>query len=122
MDKTYDNSSPGPLFDPPPKVEGVVNASVLPKDVLRLSKQCVKMFQHLKKGPATNVELQKLCDSMNPTARRTDIRNELKKHGWDLKLIEKMPDGVNLYGIIDNQDRLYIKGQRVKLEDYFAEP
>ena len=36
-----------PLFD------GLVNASVLPEDELRLSKQCRKMYHRLLKGPAT---------------------------------------------------------------------
>ena len=82
-----------------PLFEGVVNPSVLPVDELRLSKQCWIMLRKLLKGPATNVELRILSKSECPTARRTDIRNELKKHGWNLKKTKNMGGGVNVYAL-----------------------
>jgi len=82
-----------------PLFEGMVNASVLPEDELRLSKQCLAMYRRLLKGPATNVELAEITKSMNPTARRTDLRNELQKHGWNLKLTKKLGGGVNTYAL-----------------------
>lgn len=86
-----------PLFD------GMLNASVLPEDELRLSRHCRLMYERLLKGPTSNVELQKLTGSMNPTARRTDLRQELQKHGRDLVKLEStdLPSGVNRYAIVD---------------------
>ena len=88
---------PPSLFDKP--YVGLVNSSVPTEDELRLSTQCVAMYRRLLRGPATNVELQKLTGSMNPTARRTDIRNELREHGWDLVKTRNLGGGVNEYEI-----------------------
>ncbi len=86
--------------------DGLVNPSVLPEDEIRLSNQCMMMYKRLLSGPATNVELQKLTGSMNPTARRTDLRQEMQRNGWDLKKIEKRPNGVNLYALINNEGKI----------------
>ena len=89
-----------------PLLDGMVNASVLPEDELRLSKQCLLMYRRLLKGPATNVELAEITKSMNTTARRTDLRNELQKHGWNLKLTKKLGDGVNVYALVDQDGNI----------------
>jgi len=90
-----------------PLFNGDVNPSVLPEDELRLSKHCRMMFSRLKFGPATNVQLRELCNSFNPTARRTDLRQELQRAGWDLKLIKRLGNGLNLYGIITPDGRVW---------------
>jgi hypothetical protein len=91
-----------PLFD------SMVNSSVLPSDELRLTRQCKIMYRRLLRGPATNTELQKLTGSMNPTARRTDLRQELQKHGRDLVKLSSLdlPAGVNRYGITDTSGKV----------------
>lgn len=89
-----------------PLFEGMVNPSVLVEDELRLSRQCRIMYKRLLKEPATNVELQKLTGSMNPTARRTDLRQEMQRNGWNLVKIESRPNGVNLYALIDAEGKI----------------
>ena len=86
-----------PLFD------GMVNGSVLPADELRLSLQCKAMYHRLLRGPATNIELQELTSSLAPSARRSDLRAELRKHGCDLIKLDSpdLPPGVNRYAIVD---------------------
>ncbi len=99
-DSTFAKHEHLPLF------EGMVNSSVLVEDELRLSAQCMKMYKRLLTGPATNIELQKLTNSQNPTARRSDLRAELKKHGWNLKKIVTHSDGVNSYAITNAEGNI----------------
>ena len=89
-----------------PLLDGMVNPSVLPEDELRLSNHCKIIYRRLLKGKATNVELAELTKSMNPTARRTDLRQELQKHGWDLKRIENLGGGVNVYALVDQDGNI----------------
>ena len=91
-----------PLFD------GMVNPSVLPEDEIRLSNQCRIIFNRLKCGPATNIELQRAAKSMNTAGRISDTRIELKEHGWDLKRQDSkhLPPGVNLYSMIDGNGNI----------------
>jgi hypothetical protein len=77
----------------------LVNPSVLPEDELRLSGQNMKIYNRLLKGPASNVELQNITGSMNPTARRTDVRHEVERFGWTMELIESKSGGVNIYAL-----------------------
>ena len=94
-----------PLFD------GMVNPSVLPEDELRLSYQCRLIFNRLKNGPATNVQLQRLTNDMNTAGRISDTRIELKKHGWTVEIIKTkkiLAPGVNLYAMIDG-DGIIVK-------------
>ena len=91
-----------PLFD------GMVNPSVLPEDELRLSNQCRLIFNRLKYGPATNVQLQRLTKAMNTAGRISDTRQELKKYGWNLERQDSkhLPPGVNLYSMIDGNGNI----------------
>lgn len=90
-----------------PLFQGIVNVSVLEEDELRLSNHCRIMFNRLLKGPATNVELREITNSQNPTARRTDLRQEVRKFGWDLKLIKKLGGGKNMYALITPEGKVY---------------
>ncbi len=90
-----------PLFEP------MVNPSVPPDDEMRLSKQCWMMYKRLLRGPATNVELMDLCNTKAPSARRSDVRHELREHGWDLKMIKRRGQGVNLYAIIGPDGKVW---------------
>jgi len=101
-----------------PLFEGLVNASVLPEDELRLSEHCRAMFKRLKRGPATNVELQELTNSLNATARRSDIRKELQRVDWDLRLVKKKSGGVNVYAIVRPDGTLY--PHNFAPEDYYG--
>ena len=79
-----------------------VNPSVADEDLLRLSKHCWLMYNLLLEGPATNVELADCCHSMNPTARRTDLRQALQKIGKGLVITERGVGGhrgVNRYAL-----------------------
>jgi hypothetical protein len=83
-----------PLFDIP------VNRVPI-DDAIRLSRQCRQMYDLLMRRPSSNVELQEISGSLAASARRSDIRSELRRHGWDLEIIEKRPGGVNIYAIKD---------------------
>jgi len=83
-----------PLFD------GMLNASVIPEDELRLSGQCMDIYKRLLQGSATNVELIELTGACAPSARRSDVRAEVRKYGWDLRLVKKHGRGVNEYALI----------------------
>lgn len=91
-----------------PLFEGMVNGSVLKEDELRLSGQCRIMFNRLKCGPATNIELQSLAKSMNTAGRISDTRIELKEHGWDIQRQDSrhLSAGVNLYAMIDGNGKI----------------
>jgi len=92
-----------------PLFEGMLNPSVLQEDELRLSRHCRMMFKRLCRGPATNIELTELTHSANPTARRTDLRQEVQKFGWDLKRIENLGGGVNRYALITPDGKVWKK-------------
>ena len=89
-----------------PLLDGLVNPSVLPEDELRLSNHCLIMYKRLLQGPATNVVLAEITKSQNSTARRSDLRLELQRHGWDLKRIKGLGNGVNVYGIINGEGKI----------------
>lgn len=80
-------------------LDGLVNASVPPEDEMRLSKQCLLIYQRLLKGSATNDELIIISKSRNISARISDVRDELKCKGWDLRLTQKHKNGLNTYNI-----------------------
>ena len=84
-----------PLFD------GLVNPSVLPEDEIRLSGQNKIVFERLKRGPATNIELHQRAGGLAIHSRISDVRQELQKHGWDLQIIDKWPGGINKYAILN---------------------
>ena len=94
-------------FEPLPLIDGQLNVSVLSEDQLRLSKQCRIMYRRLCRGPATNVELMDISRSKAPTARRSDVRVEVRKYGWDLRIIDKLGGGVNLYALITPNGKTY---------------
>ncbi len=52
----------------------LVNPSVAPEDEVRLSKQCVKLLALLRQRPHTNVELMKVHDIFNLSARTDELR------------------------------------------------
>ncbi len=89
-----------PLLD---GMKGMLNPSVKSDDEMRLSKQCLLMYQRLLRGRATNLDLQKLSSSLAPSARRSDLRAELREHGRDLVKLpsQDLPPGVNWYAIVD---------------------
>ncbi len=91
-----------------PLFKGMLNPSVKPADEMRLSKQCRIMYTRLLRGPATNLELQELTSSLAPSARRSDLRAELREHGRDLvKLPSRdLPSGVNRYAITDTSGKV----------------
>lgn len=88
------------LFD---GIKGMVNPSVKSADEMRLSRHCQLMYERLLKGPTTNIELQQLTSTLAPSARRSDLRAELREHGRDLVKLPSLdlPRGVNWYAIVD---------------------
>ncbi len=82
-----------------PLLDGLVNASVLPEDELRLSKQCLLIYRRLLRGSATNDELMIISRSRNISARMSDLRDELQGKGWDLRLTQKHKNGLNNYNL-----------------------
>ena len=82
-----------------PLLDGILNSSVPDAEAMRLSSQCISMYRRLLEGPATNVELMQLTNSKAPSARRSDLRAELKVHNWGMELIRRCGGGVNLYAI-----------------------
>ncbi len=93
------------LFD---GIKGMVNPSVKSEDELRLSRQCRIMYNRLLRGKTTNIELQKLTSSLAPSARRSDLRAELREHGRDLIKMpsQDLPVGVNWYAITDKNGKV----------------
>ena len=91
-----------------PLFKGMLNPSVKSEDELRLNKQCRAMYTRLLRGPATNIELQELTSSLAPSARRSDLRAELREHGRDLVKLpsQDLPAGVNWYAITDKNGRI----------------
>jgi len=92
-----------PLFD------GMVNPSVLPEDEIRLSGQNFIVFERLKRGPATNIELHRLAGGLAIHSRISDVRQELQKYGWDIKKVKKYEGGINEYTIINPKGEIYGK-------------
>ena len=43
---------------------------------------------------------------MNPTAKRTDLRQEMQRNGWDLKKIEELDGGINKYALINAEGKI----------------
>lgn len=88
------------LFD---GIKGMVNPSVKSEDELRLSRHCRLMYERLLKGKTTNIELQQLTSTLAPSARRSDLRAELREHNRDLIKLpsQDLPAGVNWYAIVD---------------------
>lgn len=90
-----------PLFD------GLVNPSVAPDDEDRISDQAQRVYARLKHGPATNIELHNIALQYN--ARIYEIRRFFTEHapGWEVHIISKRTDGVNVFAIITPDGKVY---------------
>jgi hypothetical protein len=70
-----------------------LNPSVAPADEARLSRQCMKLLRLLAQRPHTNVELMKVHDIFNLSAR-TD---ECRKAGFDIPAPTRISGGLFMY-------------------------
>lgn len=75
------------------QMEILLNPSVAPQDEKRLSRQCVKLLGLLRERAHTNVELMKVHDIFNLSAR-TD---ELRKAGFPEVRPTRIDGGLWLY-------------------------
>lgn len=90
-----------------------LNPSVSVEDEDRLHAQALTILARLKKGPVSNIQMQKI--SMQYNARIWEIRNLLEPKGFTVAIIQKQADGVNIYSIVEGVNRkVYRKPKPVK--------
>lgn len=78
------------------QMEILLNPSVAAEDEYRLSRQCVKLIALLRQRPHTNVELMKVHDIFNLSAR-TD---ECRKAGYNIPAPVRIKGGLFIYELV----------------------
>lgn len=70
-----------------------INWSVPREDRVRISRQCVRLLDALKRGPVTNVEMVTELRCLNATARCS----ELRQAGYDIRAERTKEPGIWRY-------------------------